>query len=125
MLKLLQSFLDFTLNDYNIIVNFVFYIYHIIIMNKLILLLVLSLMPLNISALTLDEATLYGSRILVCNNSEVKYWKLIQAGNKNNNSSRYLIYDILKYKSYSLNECSLYKCSPEPDRMNKCIMRDK
>ena len=115
MLKLLQSFLDFTLNDYNIIDNFVFYIYHIIIMNKLILLLVF----------TLDEATLYGSRILVCNNSEVKYWKLIQAGNKNNNSSRYLIYDILKYKSYSLNECSLYKCSPEPDRMNKCIMRDK
>ncbi len=121
---MLQSFLDFTLNDYNVIDNFVFYIYHII-MNKLILLLVLSLMPLNISALTLDEATLYGSRILVCNNSEVKYWKLIQAGNKNNNSSRYLIYDILKYKSYSLNECSLYKCSPEPDRMNKCIMRDK
>ena len=121
---MLQSFLDFTLNDYNVIDNFVFYIYHII-MNKLILLLVLSLMPLNISALTHDEGTVYGSRILVCNNSEVKYWKLIQAGNKNNNSSRYLIYDILKYKSYSLNECSLYKCSPEPDRMNKCIMRDK
>ncbi len=94
-------------------------------MNKLILLLVLSIIPFNISALTLDEATLYGSRILVCNNNEVKYWKLIQAGNKNNNSIKYLIYDTLKHKSYSLNDCSLYKCSPEPDRMYKCIMRDK
>jgi len=94
-------------------------------MNKIILLLILSIISLNIYALTLDEATLYGSRILVCNNYEVKYWKLIQAGDRKNNSSKYLIYDTLKHKSYSLQDCSLYKCSPEPDRMNKCIMRDK
>ena len=93
-------------------------------MNKIILLLILSFIPLNISALTLDEATLYGSRILVCNNYEVKYWKLVQAGDRNNNSNRYLIYHTLKHKLYSLNDCSLYKCSPEPYRMNKCILRD-
>ena len=94
-------------------------------MKKIIIILILSIIPLNIFALTLDEATLYGSRILVCKDYEVKYWKLIQAGNRKNNSSKYLIYDTLKHKSYSLNDCSLYKCSPEPDRMNKCIMRDK
>lgn len=94
-------------------------------MNKIILFLILSIMPLHISALTLDEAALYGSRILVCKDYEVKYWKLIQTGDKNNNSSRYLIYDTLKHKSYSLQDCSLYKCSPEPDRMYKCIMRNK
>lgn len=94
-------------------------------MSKIILLLILSIIPLSISALTLDEATLYGSRILVCIGDEIKYWKLIQTGDRKNNSSRYLIYDTIKHKSYSLNECALYKCSPEPDRMNKCIMRDK
>ena len=94
-------------------------------MNKIILFLILSIIPLHISALTLDEATHYGSRILVCKDYEVKYWKLIQAGDRNNNSSGYLIYDTLKHKSYSLNDCCLYKCSPEPDRMYKCIMRDK
>ena len=51
-------------------------------MNKIILLLILSIIPLNIYALTLDEATLYGSRILVCKDYEVKYWKLIQAGDR-------------------------------------------
>ena len=94
-------------------------------MNKIILLLILSIIPINISALTLDEATLYGSRILLCKNNEIKYWKLIQAGSKSNNSSKYLIYDTVKHKSYSLNDCSLYKCSPAPDRMYKCIMGDK
>lgn len=92
---------------------------------KKILLSALIIFPLHISALTLDEATLYGSRILLCKNNEIKYWKLIQAGSKSNNSSKYLIYDTVKHKSYSLNDCSLYKCSPEPDRMYKCIMRDK
>lgn len=94
-------------------------------MDRLFFLLFLSFLPLNIFALTLDEATLYGSRILVCKSNEVKYWKLIQKGDKNNNSSEYLVYDINKHRSYSLNDCSLYKCSPEPDRMNKCIMRGK
>lgn len=94
-------------------------------MKRIFLFIIFFIIPINISALTLDEATLYGSRILVCKDYEVKYWKLIQTGNKNNNSSKYLIYDTLKHRSYSLNDCSLYKCSPEPDRMYKCIMRDK
>ena len=47
-------------------------------MKKVILFLCLITAPLNIYALTHDEATLYGSRILVCNNYELKYWKLIQ-----------------------------------------------
>ena len=94
-------------------------------MKKVILFLCLITAPLNTYALTHDEATLYGSRILVCNNYELKYWKLIQTGNKKDNSIKFLIYDTLKHKSYSLEECSLYKCSPEPDRMYKCKMRDK
>lgn len=94
-------------------------------MKRIFLFIIFFIIPINIYALTLDEATLYGSRILVCKDYEVKYWKLIQTGNKNNNSSKYLIYDTLKHRSYSLNDCSLYKCSPEPDRMYKCIMRDK
>ncbi len=94
-------------------------------MNRLFLILFLFFIPLTIFALTLDEATLYGSRILVCNSNEVKYWKLIQTGNKNNKSSKYLIYDTVKHRSYSIDDCSLYKCSPEPDRMYKCMMRDK
>ena len=103
-------------------------------MKKIILFLCLITAPLNIYALThneatlygsRNEATLYGSRILVCNNYELKYWKLIQTGNKKDNSIKFLIYDTLKHKSYSLEECSLYKCSPEPDRMYKCKMRDK
>lgn len=92
---------------------------------KKILLFIFIIFPLNILALTLDEATLYGSRILVCNGGELKYWKLIQTGNKNNKSSQYLIYDNIKHKSYSLDDCSLYKCSPKPDRMYKCIMSNK
>lgn len=94
-------------------------------MKRIFLFIMFFIIPLHISALTLDEATLYGSRILVCKESEIKYWKLIQTGNKYDNSSKYLIYDTLKHRSYSLNDCSLYKCSPEPDRMYKCIMRDK
>lgn len=94
-------------------------------MYRLFLLLFLSFLPLNIFALTLDEATLYGSHILMCRSYEVKYWKLIQFGSKNDKSSKYLIYDMNKHRSYSLDDCSLYKCSPEPGRMNKCIMRDK
>ena len=89
-------------------------------MKKIIIFLCLITAPLNIHAFTL-----YGSRILVCNNYELKYWKLIQTGNKKDNSIKFLIYDTLKHKSYSLEECSLYKCSPEPDRMYKCKMRDK
>lgn len=76
-------------------------------MKKIILFLCLINAPLNIYALTHDEATLYGSRILVCNNYELKYWKLIQTGNKKDNSIKFLIYDTLKHKSYSLEECSL------------------
>lgn len=94
-------------------------------MKRIFLLIIIFLIPFNIFSLTLDEATLYGSRILVCNNYELKYWKLVQFGNKNNNSTEYKIYDTIKHRSYPLEQCSLYKCSPEPDRMYKCIMRDK
>lgn len=94
-------------------------------MKLLCILFLLFAIPFNILALTLDEATLYGQRILVCNNYELKYWKLVQFGDKNNNSSDYRIYDTIKHKSYPLSQCSLYKCSPEPDRMYKCKMRDK
>lgn len=94
-------------------------------MKRIFLLIIIFLIPFNVFSLTLDEATLYGSRILVCNNYELKYWKLVQFGNKNNNSTEYKIYDTIKHRSYPLEQCSLYKCSPEPDRMYKCIMRDK
>ncbi len=94
-------------------------------MKLLCILFLLFAIPFNVFSLTLDEATLYGQRILVCNKQELKYWKLVQFGDKNNNSKEYRIYDTIKHKSYPLNQCSLYKCSPEPDRMYKCMMRDK
>ncbi len=81
--------------------------------------------PFNTFSLTLDEATLYGSRILVCKSKIIKYWKLMQTGSKDDNSIEYRIYDTIKHRSYTLNECRLYKCSPEPDRMYKCMMDTK
>ncbi len=81
--------------------------------------------PFSVFSLTLDEATLYGSRILVCKTKIVRYWKLMQVGNKYDKTNEYRIYDIMKHKSYTLDDCSLYKCSPEPDRMYKCIIGDK
>ena len=94
-------------------------------MKILCVLFLLIAIPFNVFSLTLDEATLYGSRILVCKGKEVKYWTLTQIHNKRDNSVEHRIHDTIKHRSYSLNECRLYKCSPEPDRMYKCKMSDK
>ncbi len=95
----------------------------------ILLLMVLIIMPANIFAITLHEAKLYGSRILVCNNEVVKNWKLMLDNKRNingaDNSQNYLIHIPLKHKTYTLNECSFYECSPEPDRMYLCTMPSK
>lgn len=76
----------------------------------------------NLYSLTLQEAHLYGSRVLMCGSKQINNWKLIQTGNKENKSSEYLIFDMRKKRTYKMEECELYYCSPEPDRMKGCIM---
>lgn len=76
----------------------------------------------NLYSLTMQEAQLYGSRVLMCGSKQVNNWKLIQTGNKENNSSEFLIFDMRKKRTYRMEECELFYCSPEPDRMKGCIM---
>lgn len=82
-------------------------------------------LPFCASALTFDEATLYGSRILLCKDKFVRYWTLAKKGVNNNSSGEYMIFDDMSRRSYSLDQCHLYKCSPAPDRMKGCKMPAK
>ena len=92
---------------------------------KIIMLIVMSIIPQFIFALTLDEATLYGSRIIICNNEYIKYWTLNKKYQKNKDQGEYQIFDRIKKRFYKLEDCKLYKCSPAPDRMYKCMLPDK
>lgn len=94
---------------------------------KLIITLIILIIPAVNYALTLEEATRYGSRIIICKGEFVKYWTLNKkyqhAGTRS--KGEYQVFDSMKKKFYSLDDCSLYKCSPAPDRMYKCIQPDK
>lgn len=99
----------------------------------------------NLYGLTLEEATRYGSRIIICYNNlgeeiYLRYWKLIvksQAGGERNRQrantpsesrsnnaglKEYVIFDMQKKRNYDMDSCKLYYCSPRPDRMLGCIM---
>lgn len=77
------------------------------------------------SGLTAYEANLYGSRILVCGKDIVKYWSTHVDGEKGRAAVHYYVIDLMTKKSYKYEECGLYKCSPEPDRMYGCKLPDK
>lgn len=79
----------------------------------------------NLYALTVQEAQLYGSRIIMCGDRQVNNWKLIFHGSKEDKGSEYLIFDMKKKRTYKMSECELYYCSPEPDRMKGCIMKEE
>lgn len=73
-------------------------------------------------ALTPYEATLYGSNILVCNETTyLKYWTTHKKKVGNSPAQTY-IFDLMKKKSYRLDECEIYKCSPAPGRMYGCAI---
>ena len=74
-------------------------------------------------SLTFDEATRYNSQILLCETKQVNHWKLIVIDGEVKEMYEYRIMDVLTKKLYKLEACSLYKCSPRPDRMKGCIMK--
>lgn len=111
---------------------------------KIILITLFTLFFTPLYALTVEEATRYGSRIIVCYNNKgeeiyLRYWKLIvkhqtggernrnranamQEGRTDKNLKEHIIFDMQKKRNYSLDACKLYYCSPRPDRMRGCIM---
>lgn len=73
------------------------------------------------AGLTWDEVSLYGSRIIVCDNDTViKHWVTMQEGESGRPGSKRKIFDLFTKKSYPIGNCELYKCSPEPWRMKGC-----
>lgn len=73
-------------------------------------------------ALTFDEATKYNSQIILCKTKQINHWKLILIDGHVKNKYEYRIIDVYSKKLYKLEECSLYKCSPRPDRFYGCKM---
>lgn len=75
-----------------------------------------------IVAVSVIDATKYGSSILICKTDNstaekvVRYWSLGES-----NGTKKII-DKMNFRSYSLDSCHIFYCSPNPARMLNCVL---
>lgn len=88
---------------------------------KIVKISILLLLFCILAALTPYEASLYGSRILVCYPGvTVKHWAATQFEEKGRKGKENFVLDLMTMQSYPFEECELFECSPRPDRMKPC-----
>lgn len=93
---------------------------------KLVKILILLTVFCLFAALTPYEAQLYGSRVLVCVPGVlVKHWSATQFDEKGRAGKENFVFDLMTKRSYPFEQCGLYECGPEPDRMKNCKMGSK
>jgi len=75
-----------------------------------------------IVAISIIDATRYGSSILICTEDNstkedvVRYWSLVESNGVKK------IFDKMKFRTLPLNRCKIFTCPPNPDRMTDCVL---
>lgn len=84
-----------------------------------------------LSGMTIYDASDYGSSILICSDNKgaettVRYWSLVKKYPKKTEKSNLpedMVFDQSTRKSFPISACRRYICSPEPWRMEGCVIK--